>query len=245
MAQTILVGAFCAAFALFGASSALPFELYQVHDDYADSTADFFLTNLKYLCIENTGSEAGYEKAINSMDSTAQCLGQNVNFMRMILNVNVPDTLEARQPLYGRYCPALHESVVCFNEAMEGVAMCTKGNVSLTVLMEKKIVHNLIDLICKNNGQFMLEFDAYLDYARLNSKQCKVSNILQSTPFTDFGQYGCSEVKRARACIQEQVSAFCSTSTLFELMDAILVPIMEVINCDKHDELLEMSVVMS
>lgn len=74
----------------------------------------------------------------------------------MILNVNVPDTLEARQALYGRYCPALHESVVCSKQAMEGVAMCTKGNISLTVLMEKKIVHNLIDLICKNNGQFML-----------------------------------------------------------------------------------------
>ncbi|EDS28672.1 conserved hypothetical protein [Culex quinquefasciatus] len=146
-----------------------------------------------------------------------------------------PDTAEARQAIIDKYCPAFNESVACFDDVLEGVAMCSNDKVSTIKGMYKQMIHNMIDLMCKNNGQLLLEartpeFRSCLQHVKANVQQCKVSEIIRTRPISQFGEEGCSELKRSKTCIHEQVSS-CSSTAYEDIFDAIFQPIADTANC--------------
>lgn len=227
MTQTIAV-VLCLAVALFGASNANPFEIY---DDAGlggptEVAMQEALLKFKTACVEISGSDAGYEKAINALSPTIQCVIER--FDTVSFSLDLPDTAEARKTITDQYCPAFNESVACFDEMLEGIAMCGNDTVSTLKSMYKKMIQNMVDLMCKNNGQVFLEagtpeFRSCLQHVRTNEQQCKVSDFI-------------SEVRRLKQCIHEQVST-CNNTAFEDIFNAIFEPVAEAAKCKMNVQL--------
>lgn len=234
MTQTITL-VMCLAIALLRASNANPFGMY---DDAGlggptEAAMQEALLKFKNACVEISGSDAGFEKAINALSPTIQCVIER--FDTVPFSMDLPDTVESRKTITDRYCPAFNESVACFDDMLEGVAMCGNDTVSTLKSMYKKMIQNLVELMCKNNGQAFLEtgkpeFRSCLQHVRTNVQQCKVSDFIWERQISQIGEEGCSEVRRLKQCIHEQVST-CNNTAFEDIFNAIFVPIAEAANC--------------
>lgn len=212
---------------------------------YQQAAMQEALLSFKNVCVKVSGSDAGYRKTISSLSPAVQCMAESVNTLQFAMDIaENPDTAEGRKALIDKYCPAFNESVACFDDVLEGVAMCGNDKVSTLKSMYKKMIHNMIDLMCKNNGQILLEarnpeFRSCLQHVRANIQQCKVSDFIRERPISQIGEEGCSELKRSKQCIHEQVSS-CSSTAYEDIFDAIFEPIAETANC-KLDEPTELT----
>uniref|UniRef100_A0A1Q3FQ72 Putative conserved secreted protein n=1 Tax=Culex tarsalis TaxID=7177 RepID=A0A1Q3FQ72_CULTA len=226
------------AVALFGASHATPYGLYGENALRGQSRLAMqeALLTFRSTCEEVSGSDAGYRKTISSLTPAIQCLAENVDTLQFSIDLaDGSDTAEARQQIIDKYCPAFNESVACFDDVLEGVAMCGNDKVSTIKTMYKKMIHNMIDLMCKNNGQLLLEartpeFRTCIQHVKENVKQCRISEIIRTRPISQFGEEGCSELKRSKKCIHEQISS-CTTTAYEDIFNAIYDPMAETANC--------------
>lgn len=236
MAQAFTVF-LCISVALFGASHAFPHGFYGGGmGGLSQLLMQDALQDYRTMCREISGSDAGYRKTVGSIGPALQCLAGNVNFLQFAMDVdNSADTVEARQGIIDKYCPAFNESVACFDSVIEGVAMCGNDKVSTIKAMYKKMIHNIVDVACKKNGQLLLEIRkpelrACIDNVKENVNQCKVSEMMQTTPISQFGEAECSKLQRSKTCAQEQISS-CSTQSFMDIYDAIYQPILDAANC--------------
>lgn len=246
--------------ALFGASNANPFEMY---DDASlggptEAAMQAALLKFKNACVEISGSDAGYEKAIEALSPTIQCVMER--FETVQFTMDLPDTAESRKTIVDQYCPAFNESVECFDDILDGFAMCSNGSASALKTLYKKMIQNLVDVNCQNNGQVFLglyfclfntlkidskvlllqevrkpEFRACLQHVRTNVQQCKVAGFIWDRPISQIGEEGCSEMRSLKQCVHEKVST-CNNTAYEDIFNAIYDPVLEAANCKLNSQ---------
>lgn len=234
MTQTIALVVYLVV-ALFRASNANPFEMY---DDASlggptEAAMQAALLKFKNACVEISGSDAGYEKAIEALSPTIQCVMER--FETVQFTMDLPDTAESRKTIVDQYCPAFNESVACFDDMLEGFAMCSNGSARALKTMYKKMIQNLVDLNCQNNGQVFLEvskpeFRACLQHVKTNVQQCKIAGFIWDRPISQIGEEGCSEMRSLKQCVHEKVST-CNNTAYEDIFNAIHDPVLETANC--------------
>lgn len=238
----VIFAIFCITCTLFTASKTAPNQGgHEIAEDgIEESTMATVMEMLmfKSICQKKSEFKAGFKKWL----SCKQCLDKNINMEQLILDFGNSSVFpESRQAFGGTYCPAFNESFACFDYLAEGLAMCGYDNLEVGKKMNKRIIQNIINLVCENDGKFLIELDRSelnkcVDIFLANVTQCEPSRSFDSIPFAELGSPGCREIKRVRTCSQELIMSSCSSMAAFELLDVTLQPILETAKCNKMEE---------
>lgn len=189
------------------------------------------LNVLEEKCIEKTGSDAGYIKIVTSLNPTLQCVMNRVNLKELQQDF-LTITNDTRSAFFGKYCPGFTDSIACFDDLIDGVAMCqTDETADSLKTMFRGMLGNVIQLLCKDDGQYI--FDArkpeYKECAKkLKEKapSCKANIVI----LDNLGVGHCETIKSAESCLNEDME---SCGRVMELIDALFAPLRQHYNCSK------------
>ncbi|KAL9702532.1 hypothetical protein quinque_006050 [Culex quinquefasciatus] len=183
----------------------------------ADSAAtnpyqELFLNEYRSACLKMSGSEAGYLKTVAAFR---------------------PATIRAeeRTAIIDRYFPALNRSLDCFNDIIEGAAMCSGDDLSVSKEIYTKMMTNYLELLCKDGGQFVFDFqkeEVQLCVSNIveQADHCKMYDNMFKKPISQFKERECRILKQSKKCLKDLADR-CQEISVMDVFNAAYNPIEE------------------
>lgn len=204
------------------------------------------LLQYRDTCVKVSGSDAGFQQLMASLQPAQLCLMRHVDMLQMVMDAQTMTTSEDKRiDFFQTYCPQLNESLVCFDGAIEGIATCVGEDTDQVKMIISKILTGALELLCKNDGEFITEvkkpnFKPCLDQLKAEIDDCKATKITKETPFTRFNEEQCREFQAVRNCMEEKVTA-CGAPALLHIADVVYNPIFKTNNCEKYTSVNEIT----
>ncbi|XP_058834230.1 uncharacterized protein LOC131691673 [Topomyia yanbarensis] len=220
---------------LIGALRASPTDVANNDGEFIASNVQQMMVQYRQFCVNQSGSDEGFSQIISSLQPAKKCVMQYVYLPQFKIDVQ---TSNNRKELFDNYCPKFNESLVCFDGMIQGVAKCIGQDMDDVRIMLAKMVSNVLEVMCKNDGEIFLEvrkaeFQNCMNILQENGQQCMSTKIKKTNPITQYGWDKCRELRKYRKCVDEKVDVSCKTTAFRELIDALFRPIVKDNNCHK------------
>lgn len=203
------------------------------------------LLRYKQECIAVSGSDEGYRQSLVAIPVMKECMFNRIDFSEIkIAGTSITESESDRKDFLDKYCPQFNESVSCFDDIFEGVAKCMGEESEKIVPVFKDMAYGVVELICENNGQFLLdsqkpEFKACLLQLRESVQDCRLSNITRSTSLTEYNEGQCREIETSRECVKQKVDT-CDAPAVFNVFEILFNRIMKWSNCHQYNKVVEL-----
>lgn len=188
--------------------------------------------------MEMSGSDEGYQKTLESLQGARNCILNRIDVLELQLDASSMFQSEgSRKTFFDKYCPKFNESVSCLDDVFEGLAKCTGQEDEETVPVFRDMAYGVVELVCQNNGQFLMdaqkpEFKACLERIKESAEECKLSNVTRSISMSQYGEEQCREVKNSRECIKAKADT-CDAPEVFNIFDVFYNRVMKHSSCDR------------
>ncbi|XP_065090968.1 27 kDa glycoprotein-like [Ochlerotatus camptorhynchus] len=195
------------------------------------------MMQFQQTCIDTSGFDEGYRQLLVSLEPAKSCLLNRLNVQQLQLDMKLVVS-GSRKQFFDKYCPQLHESLSCFEDAFEGVAKCAGNDTDQVMVLIKEMSHGFLDVLCRNDGQMFFdiqkpEIGACIGEVVENSQDCEVSNITSKTPITGFGEQQCREFEESRECLKGKVED-CQVPGVFDVFDVVYSTISKANDCNQY-----------
>lgn len=199
-----------------------------------------FLTEYRSACLKMSGSEEGYLKTIAAFHPAGICMVQSDGVAEFVVAIRQNgSTKEERTAIIDKYYPALNRSLECFNDVIEGAAMCSGDDLSVSKEIYSKMMTNLLELICKDGGQMVFDFqkvETQMCVANIVSQaeHCKMYDNMFKKPISQFKERECRILNQSKTCLNE-FADICKELNVMDIFNATYNPIEEAAKCNQYD----------
>lgn len=207
---------------------------YGVRDD-AVSANVMMLLQYREMCVDLSGSDAGYRKLISSVVPAKDCVMRKINVPALKLHLESTAN-ESQKELIDTYCPQLNSSLGCLDDVKEGMAMCMGGDTNTNKQIITEMLANLLEWACNNDGANLFafqssEFQECTDQLRTFSSQCKMPEGGRRHAISQYGEDECRATATAIECVTGKMD---NCDSLKDLINAIFSPVSKANHCEKY-----------
>ncbi|XP_038110700.1 uncharacterized protein LOC6043032 [Culex quinquefasciatus] len=202
---------------------------------------ELFLNEYRSACLQMSGSEAGYLKTVSAFRPATMCFVESEGVAEFMLAIRQNgSTKEARTAIIDRYFPALNRSLECFNDIVEGAAMCSGDDLSVSKEIYSKMMTNYLELLCKDGGQFVFDFqkeEVQLCVSNIvrQADHCKMYDNMFKKPISQFKERECRILKQSKKCLKDLADR-CQEISVMDVFNAAYNPIEEASKCNQYDD---------
>lgn len=203
------------------------------------------LLRYKQQCIDLSGSDEGYRQTLVAIPEMKICIFNKVDVLEMQQEVtSISESKSDRKMFFDKYCPQFNESVSCFDDLFESVAKCIGEDSDQIVPVFRDVAYGVVELICENDGQFLLdaqkpEFKDCLVQLRESVQECRLTNMTHSVSLIHYGEEQCREVETSRECVKQKVDE-CNAPAVYNIFEILFNRIMKWTNCHQYNKVVEL-----
>uniref|UniRef100_A0A2M3Z5T2 Secreted protein n=1 Tax=Anopheles braziliensis TaxID=58242 RepID=A0A2M3Z5T2_9DIPT len=141
-------------------------------DSNESNEVDEFLTEMREMCKNNTGSDEAFPNFMQSVEQAMMCAARfDVdNFMSDLDKL----TNATRKAFFSNYCPKLRTVASCKDGILAGMKPCLESDDYNIVDALATIIPEAVELICKNDGSIIFQME---DETRLECIGTKVDEL--------------------------------------------------------------------
>uniref|UniRef100_A0A2M4AC54 Putative conserved secreted protein n=1 Tax=Anopheles triannulatus TaxID=58253 RepID=A0A2M4AC54_9DIPT len=185
---------------------------------------DEFLTEMREMCKNNTGSDEAFPNFMQSVEQGMMCaMSFDVdNFVTDLEKL----TNATRTTFFSNYCPKLRTVSSCKDGILTGMKPCLEADDFKIVEALAGIIPDAVELICKNDGSIIFQME---DETRLECIGSKVDELTvcatsvastwnDDSDISELTPDQCSGLINFRQCIKEKLDS-CQMSEVLGIYD--------------------------
>uniref|UniRef100_A0A2M3YWB0 Putative secreted protein n=1 Tax=Anopheles nuneztovari TaxID=30067 RepID=A0A2M3YWB0_9DIPT len=200
---------------------------------------DEFLTEMREMCKNNTGSDAAFPNFMQSVEKGMMCAASfdADNFMVDLDKL----TNATRSAFFSNYCPKLRTVAACKDGILTGMKPCLESDDYNIVESLAGIIPDAVELICKNDGSIIFQME---DETRLECIATKIDELTvcatsvastwnDDSDISELTPEQCSGLINFRQCIKEKLDS-CQMSEILGIYDLFHNALFRMTPCAKN-----------
>uniref|UniRef100_A0A2M4BYK4 Putative secreted protein n=1 Tax=Anopheles marajoara TaxID=58244 RepID=A0A2M4BYK4_9DIPT len=200
---------------------------------------DEFLTEMREMCKNNTGSDDAFPAFMQSVQQGMMCAAgfDADNFMVDLDKL----TNATRSAFFSNYCPKLRTVASCKDGVLAGMKPCLESDDYNIVEALAGIIPDAVELICKNDGSIIFQME---DETRLECIATKVDELTacatsvastwnDDSDISELTPDQCSALINFRQCIKQNLDT-CQMSEILGIYDLFHNALFRMTPCQKN-----------